>query len=506
MRSRSLLLSLALLSIVAGCTGGGTGVLPQIGGSRGVGVFDASTSTCAVSTDGLIWYNVPASAFAPLDVAREQCSATALAANANPPIPAWAKPTGPTRAIFVATSLQEMGPYGGMQILESVAHAHRVPVTWLVGDTAYLADPGTYDAEHAQNGDDVEAEPGLEADLRNDFTWYTPLVSVQNGGRGRPERDPAARMAIGEDAFWGITWNSRGTDGIADYGAPWGSYCADVASYKRPAPDGSCALLGFEWTARDLTRAYLSGQEASFSTDPDDLQRRAGFSVQGAQQYIAALADAYAAAGQSQPIVMVSQQESQEMFNAGDPQIMDALYARVTSDGMKAETLAQASVDARAFSSEPRAVAFPFIAGGTNVSSPQLNGASLYPGTIDYHDAAAGMTFIAGHTMPSRVFRYADYPVSTNAGPLPQVPSTQLPSLVNVAAGGGSMSFEFSAPVALHYGVALWTDPQALGLSGSGVHAAGHAGAVLVFDLQPGRNQVTFSCARCTGTTFPYAT
>jgi hypothetical protein len=130
----------------------------------------------------------------------------------------------------------------------------------------------------------------------------------------------------------------------------------------------------------------------------------------------------------------------------------------------------------------------------------------LYPGTIDYHDAISGMTFIAGHTAPSRVFRYADYPVSANAVPLPQVPSAQLPALTNVVAGKGSIAFQFSAPVALHYGVALWSDPAALALNGTGVHPAGRAGVVLVFDLQPGSNQITFSCARCTSTTFPYAT
>ncbi|HLI96920.1 MAG TPA: hypothetical protein VKT72_12645 [Candidatus Baltobacteraceae bacterium] len=506
MRLRPLLLLGALLSILAGCSGSNTGgPLPTIGGQHGVGVFDGSTFPCVVSYDGLVWYAVPAGAFAPIDVTREQCSATNLQANTAAPIPSWAKPSGPTQTIFVATSLQELGPLGGMQILESVAHPHHVPVTWLIGNLGYLVDQSAYDDEHVQNGDDVEAEPGNEPVLEHAFSWYKPLVSVQIGGRGRPQRDPASFMSIGEDAFWGITWNSRGTDGIEDYGAPWGSYCADVTSYKRPAPDASCALLAFEWTARDLTRAYLASQEASFSTDPDDLQQRGGFSVQAAQQYIAAIADAYAAAGQSQPIVMMSQQESQEMFNAGDPQIMDALYGRVAADGMKTETLAQASTDARAFSAQPRAVAFPFIAGGPNVSSPMLNGDTLYPGTIDYHDTVAGMTFIAGQTLPSRVFRYADYPVSENAVPLPQVPPSQLPALTNVAAGGGSIGFDFTAPIALHYGVALWSDPVLLGLSGSGVHPAGHAGVVLVFDLQPGHNQILFACSRCSSTTFSYA-
>lgn len=172
--------------------------------------------------------------------------------------------------------------------------------------------------------------------LEADFPWYRPLVSVQIDD-GRNPAGPAPSMALGETAFFGMTW---------------GSYCADVQSFKRPSPD---ALLGFEWTARDLDRAYYSGQVASFST------------------------------------------------------------------------------------------------------------------------------------------------------PVPTVPQSQLPALTNVAVGG-NISFQFTAPVPLHYGVALWTDPAALGLSGSGVHTAGRAGVVLIFDLQAGQNQITFACAHCSSTTFPYAT
>jgi len=505
MRMRPLVLG-AIFLLLWGCSSksGGT-ILPLTGGSGGAGVFDAATSQCEVSYDGLVWYGVPAGTFAPIDVAHEQCASDALQTKGTPILPSWAKPAGPTQTVFIAASLEEKTPVGGMPILESIAQAHHVPVTWLIGSNAYLVDPSSYTAAHSQNGDDVEAEHGYESTLEADFPWYRPLVSIQIDD-GRNPAGPAPSMALGEDAFWGMTWNNLGVDTLEDYGVPWGSYCADVQSFKRPSPDGSCALLGFEWTARDLDRAYYSGQVASFSSDPDDLLQRAGFTAQTAVPYVNAMLDAYAAAGESQPIAIVSQQESQEMFNAGDGQIMDALYARAVADGMKVETLAQASVDARVFSAKPRAVAFPFIAGGNNVASLLVGGATIYPSTIDYVDSESGMTFIGGHTVPSRVFRYADYPISTDNTPIPTVPQSQLPALTNVAAAGGNISFQFTAPVALHYGVALWTDPAALGLSGSGVHPAGHAGVVLVFDLQAGQNQITFACAHCSSTAFPYAT
>lgn len=173
--------------------------------------------------------------------------------------------------------------------------------------------------------------------------------------RGAPY--PACAL-VRRARFWGITWNSRGTDGTSDYGAPWGTYCADVRSYKRPQPDGRCDLLAFEWTARDLTRAYLSGREAAFSTDPDDLLQRAGFTPKTAAAYAGMLVDAYAAAGETQPIVMVVQQESIDEVRPADAVVLDALFDRAVRDGMKIQTLAQAATDARTFSAAPRPLRF----------------------------------------------------------------------------------------------------------------------------------------------------
>lgn len=494
---------------LAACSG--KGGIPPLGDRQNLSsttLIDAASQPCTISYDGLIWYSIPSGSFAPVQQQHSTCARSTLSLNATPPIPSWAKPSGPTQTIFVATSLQENYTAGGMQALENAAAPHHVPVSWMMANSAqYLAgtQASLYDAYHVGNGDDVEGEIAQVPALEATFPWYVPSVDAEVGGRGHPNRNPAAALAIPEHAFWGITWNSLGTDDIQDYGAPWGTYCADPSSYKRPAADGSCTLLAFEWTARDLTRAYFSGQEAAFSTDPDDLLQRGGFTTQTAQTYVAQIVDAYAAAGQTQPLVMVSQQESAEALDAGTAPIMDALYGRAVTDGMKLETLAQASNDARAFSANPRAIAFPFINGGKNAASALLGGTTVYPATIDYHDRIAGMTFAAGQTLPARVFRYADYGTPLDALPLPQVPAAQLPSLTNVAVNGGKIVFHFDAPAAMHYGVAIWSDPSTLGLSGSNVVPAGHAGAVLVFDLQSGPNDVSFACASCGGTTFPYS-
>ncbi len=394
-----------------------------------------------------------------------------------------------------------------MQSIEADARQNELPVSWMAGAIDFVSEAGDlYDLYHKKNGDDIEGAsyPLLIRYLKDKFPWYVPTVSVEGAGH---ERNIAGLMALHEHAFWGITWNSHGVDGTYDYGAPWGSYCADPTSYKRPQPDGQCSLLALEWTARDLTRAYLSGDEDYFSTDPDDLQQRAGFSTSGAEQYIRALADAYAAAGETQPIVMMSQQESN--FNnvtPGDSEVLAALYNQAKQDGMKTETLREVAGDAKTFSAAPRAVAFPFIPGGVAIPSSIVNGQTVYPATIDYHDAKIGMSFLAGHTLPTRAFRYADDPVSRYDVPLVSLPHDAYPTLEKAAASKGRLVLELTSPVALHFGIALWASPEILKIDLPNAIPAGRAGEVVTFDLQSGENDIVIHCPGCTSTTLQYST
>jgi hypothetical protein len=363
-----------------------------------------------------------------------------------------------------------------------------------------------YNEYHQRNGDDIESTSyrPLIHYLKQHFSWYVPAVSVEGAGH---ERNIPRLLSLGERAFWGITWNSHGIDGTYDYGAPWGSYCADPASYKRPQPNGKCSLLALEWTARDLTRAYISGDEAYFSTDPDDLLQRAQFSITGAEQYIRELADAYAAAGETQPIVMMSQQESNgDNSTPGDVEVLDALYNQAKRDGMKTETLVDVATDAKTFSAAPRAVAFPFLPGGLAVPSPIVNGQTVYPATIDYHDTRIGMSFLAGHTLPTRAFRYSDDPVSRYDVPLASLPHEDFPTLEKAVVAKKTLALEMTAPIPLHFGIALWASPERLGINQPNAIPAGRAGEVVIFDLQSGENHVVIQCPGCKATTLPYST
>lgn len=470
-------------------------------------MFDRSSSTCKVSYDGQIWYQVPVGEFSPIDVRHASCSNSLSTVN-TPPRPRWAIPQGLTQTRFVATSLQQANyRLGGMKSIEAAARQNNVPVSWMATAISFVAAVGDlYDLDHQKNGDDIESTShrALIDYLKQHFSWYVPTVSVEGAGH---ERRISQLLALGEHAFWGITWNSHGIDATSDYGAPWGSYCADPTSYKRPQPNGRCSLLALEWTARDLTRAYISGDEAYFSTDPDDLLQRGGFSITGAEQYIRELADAYAAAGETQPIVMMSQQESDgNNSTPGDSEVLAALYDQAKRDGMKAETLAEVAPDAKTFSAAPRAAAFPFLPGGIAVPSSIVNGQTVYPATIDYHDTQIGMSFLAGHSLPTRAFRYADDPISKYNVPLASLPGADFPTLEKAVVAHKVLALELTSPIRLHFGVALWASAKTLGIDQPNAIPAGRAGEVVTFDLQPGENHVLIQCPGCRGTTLPYST
>ncbi|MFY9720467.1 MAG: hypothetical protein WAK16_12580 [Candidatus Cybelea sp.] len=503
------LLGLVLLCSFCGCAAAGLAPTPPVPGGTtpGATVFDQGSSTCSVSYEGVIWYQLPAGQFSPIDVKQAHCQNSLSTINA-PPRPSWAIPHGQTQTRFVATSLQQAHFIsGGMQSIEAAARQNKLAVSWMAVAINFVNGAGDlYSVYHKENGDDIEgsSSPRLIDYLTRNFPWYVPTVSVEGAGH---ERNIAGLLALNEHAFWGITWNSHGVDGTYDYGAPWGSYCADPTSYKRPQPNGRCSLLALEWTARDLTRAYISGDEDYFSTDPDDLQQRAGFSTSGAEQYVRKLADAYAAAGETQPIVMMSQQESNgNNTTPGDPEVLAALYNQATHDGMKTETLVEAASDATTFSAAPRAVAFPFIPGGKAIPSSIVNGQTVYPATIDYHDTQIGMSFLAGHTLPTRAFRYAEDPVSKFDVPLVSLPHGDFPTLEKAAATKEQLAVEIMAPIRLHFGIALWASPATLRINQPNVIPAGRAGEVVIFDLEPGENQIVIHCPGCSGTTLPYST
>ena len=458
-------------------------------------VYDhlAGAAPCRVSSDGAIWYALAPGAFSPLHVAQGDCPAGALGV-VPAPVPSWAKPDGPTHAVFSAVSLVEKPRGGPIEPLAETAHAAGVPLTYLLGWDWIPSNVAILDAEHAR-GDDVQAVPSNLALAHDAWPWFTPSISVLGAGM---ERRIDLTLAAKLKAFWGITWESSGTDGAFDRGAPWGLYCADPRSYKRPAPDGRCDLAGIEWTARDLTMAYESGREDAYSTDPDDLRLRAHLAPQAAAEYEREMVDAYAAAGETTPLLMVAQEEAWEFSDAlaDDRPIELALYEQAKRDGMVATTLADAVTRLAPSAAQARVVAFPSLAVSGRYG----------PATIDAHDSQVGLTFTAANLMPDRVFAYDRATTSARDVPVPQLAAREMPELLGASARDGVLTLHFRAPVATDFGVAFWADPAVAGWTSPNVIPAGRAGAVAFFNLVRGDNTITLGCRACTAAlTFPYA-
>lgn len=483
--------------------------------------------TCRVSYDGFIWYAIDRQQFPPIVARYVACTpGMRLGAASMPAVPQWARPKGRTHALFVVVSFHEIVSRAGMQRLGDLVHRHGMPVTWMTGQPqTFDAAHDLYEKFHRRFGDDVQTRPTnhnpdarasptpthFAAVARREFPWYRPLVAIEGAGYAR---GIDSAVADGYHAFWGIAWNSHGLDNSYDEGAPWGAYCADPTAYKRPAPNGRCMLVGLEWTARDLTRTAISGRDASYSTDPDDLQS-AGFDAATGASYVRALVDAYAAAGETQPLVMIVQQETDQMERppprsdlATSVALLDAIYSQAKTDGMNAVTLAQAAHEAAQFASHPRAIAFPYIA---SAAVPEARTPwsyrGPYPATIDYHDNDAGMTFIEGRTTPVRVFPYARAMQSLDFLTLPRLQRSETPALTTATFRDGTLRLYFDAPTATRYGIALWSDPAKITWRASGtlITYAGRAGAVAAFDLSRGRSIIVLRCVGCAGTTLPIA-
>lgn len=461
---------------------------------RATPVYDrlVNAASCQVSSDGAVWYTVPNGAFSPLLVAHTDCRPHRLGVGPAP-VPSWAKPIGPTRAVFSAVSLIERPHDGPIGPLAATAHAAGVPLTYLLGWEWNPANIPIIEAQHAL-GDDVQVPPPGIAPAQAAWPWFRPVVAAFGAGLERPIN---LALAAKQRAFWGITWNSTGVDLTSDRGAPWGFYCADPRSYKRPSPNGNCDLAAVEWTARDLTMAYESGREDAYSTDPDDLRIRAGLAPEVAAEYERELVDAYAAAGETTPLLMVAQEEAWEFAAAApeDAPIMTALYEQAKRDGMTVTTLADAVKRLAETTAHARVVAFPSLA---------LSG-RYGPATIDAHDGHIGMTFRAAELFPTRVFAYDRAITSTFNVPVPQLAPSEMPVLLSSDASGGVLTLRIRAPIATRYGAAFWVDPSFAGWTSPNVIPAGHAGAVAFFDLVQGDNTITLGCRKCTSTMFPYA-
>ena len=114
-------------------------------------------------------------------------------------VPSWAKPNGPTQAVFAAVSLVEKPRGGPIEPIAETAHAAGVPLTYLLGWDWIPGNIPVVDAEHAR-GDDVQVVPPNVPLAHAAGRGSTLAVSVLGAGM---ERRTDLTLAAKLGAFWG---------------------------------------------------------------------------------------------------------------------------------------------------------------------------------------------------------------------------------------------------------------------------------------------------------------
>ena len=188
---------------------------------------------------------------------------------------------------FAATATRMEGgvtPLKGMKRLADVLHPHDVKITWLVSQASAEALKDQLTEWHEDFGDDiglsVSSSGVADADLlahakkaREDVMKILPWTKAEiAGGCHQDARLIPVLEEAGYTGLWGFCWEQIEVDGITDRGCPWGFYYADPTC--RTAPNtAKRGVIGMEWTARDLLKAFHSGNPCIYSTDVNDVSR-----------------------------------------------------------------------------------------------------------------------------------------------------------------------------------------------------------------------------------------
>lgn len=217
----------------------------------------------------------------------------------------------------------------GMQRLAELVHGYGIPVTWLVTPTSASLAAKELTHWHEKFGDEVAlAPPELSLTPADDKPPYSErrdrLVRLRRelcevlpwtkctvfSGHTDPEVAKLG-LEIGFEGVWGYCWEQIDVDGITDRGCPWGCYYINPEDRRRPAWGKS--IVSFEWTARDLIKAFHSGHSSLWSTDPNDVAR-SRLCAWDQIDYWKGLADNYVRNARYNPhVFLVQQQESHEM-------------------------------------------------------------------------------------------------------------------------------------------------------------------------------------------------
>jgi len=170
-----------------------------------------------------------------------------------------------------------------------------IPITWLVSPKSALIEKQLLTEFHEKYGDVVgymlnyeehamnrhgdlmkpENKDKLKAHVSAEVgavKEILPWADVQIIGTGYRSNSLVQVMEdLGIPGIWGSCPFQIGTDGITDFGAPWGQWYVNPANYKKPKKFLG-KVVNLEWTCRDLNKSFHYAQPEAYSTDPNDVE------------------------------------------------------------------------------------------------------------------------------------------------------------------------------------------------------------------------------------------
>jgi len=377
----------------------------------------------------------------------------------------------------------------GMRLLAGALHPHGVKITWSVSpESARLAARELTDWHNA-HGDDVAVSTpdltsgiqhrlsgsidekkatlaGIRKEIRSALPWSNPTIASGN------HQDPdIARILddLGFDGLWGFCWEQIEVDAITDRGCPWGFYYMDPADRLRPAQGRG--VIAMEWTARDLLKAFHSGNPCLYSTDPNDVARGGICSWENID-YWKALADNYLRNTRyNEQVILLQHQEAHETErNEGwycytnedirESVIMLEEFVKYIKPHARIMTLAEA---ARAYRSRNTHTASSYML-CEDIPHPPPNPdytwntcPGPWPKTFLHYDRGAQMIFIDGQVQPCCIRNYARAWNTTDYYREPHIPR---PRLLRNTRYHWNREIEIAveSPAPMPYGLALWGD------------------------------------------------
>ncbi|KRF06611.1 hypothetical protein ASG89_19365 [Paenibacillus sp. Soil766] len=327
----------------------------------------------------------------------------------------------------------------GVERTARLAHAHGIPVTWIVNRGSIPVIGEQIRQWHEAYGDDIilqcpffmeemgmskdALKARLEADwnlVKEAFPWSTTKIA----GRGKIYNEVIEVLEeLDFQGMWGYCWEQVWWDGITHKGIPWGSWYVDSNRYKVPHT-GKGKVVACEWTARDLHLSYHTGSPVIYSTDPNDVLR-AGLCTGDEITYWQMLFDEYLAnTDHNDQVFFLQQQEAHEMEFSDRFQVfpashvaacegmLDKFFAYVAQCGVTLTTLPKALAT---YHKRNQITAPSYMLTKDKPIRPEVNdytmtlggvAAGPWPDTFFFYDNQCQMVFVKGECKPRLVRNY----------------------------------------------------------------------------------------------------